>query len=108
MIPKYQTLQISDSSAEATVMTAVAGHYLHINTLIIANVEGQTQTVTIKDGDSGSTILIAAFADSAITTLSFTFPGSGLRVSAGKNLRAASSASTNLLQITAVGYVDRI
>jgi len=111
MTPTSLTAAIT-TSAETTVLTGQTGHYLHVTSVVVSDVNGDDQILTFKNGNSGSTIFKVAIGYTATvgnTTQNIVFPAPGLRLSAGANLRVASSVASGIsLQITAVGYLDRV
>lgn len=97
-----QNTTITTSTAETTILTAVAATFLDVYGLIIANTSATVCTVTIKDSTAGTTRFV--FTVPAGDTRCFTVPESAAHSQAtvNTNWTATCSASVSSIVITAL------
>ena len=97
-----QQTQISASTSETTIVTAVASTFLDLYGLILANTGATAVTVTIKDATAGTTR--AKIYVPAGDTRGFMLPAdAGIpQASSNNNWTATCSASTTAMEVTAL------
>lgn len=102
-----QQTTITSSTAETTIVTAVASTFLDLYGILIANSSASACNVTIKDATSGTTRFIIAVP--AGETRGFMLPVDSAvpQAAVNNNWRATCSASVASIEITAL-YVKNI
>lgn len=102
-----ETTTITSSTAETTIVTAVASTFLDVYSLVITNTSATKTMVTIKDATAGTTrYVIEAPAD---TTVGFTLPVDSAvpQAAVNNNWTATCADSIDSVVITAL-YVKNL
>lgn len=102
-----QKTSISNSTAETTIVTAVAATFLDLYGLILANTGATTTKVDIRDTTGGS--IITTLEVPTLETRGFMLPaGSGFpQTTVNTNWTAQCAAATTAMEVTAL-YVKNI
>ncbi len=102
-----QQTQISNSTSETTIVTAVGSTFLDIYGIILANTGASTTKVTIKDSTSGTTRAIVEVP--TLETRGFMLPVDSAipQAAVNNNWTATCGTATTALEVT-VFYVKNI
>lgn len=97
-----QQTSISSSTAETTIVTAVASTYLDLYVLLITNTSATASKVTIKDSTGGTTRFVIQVP--ATETRGFVVPvdSACVQSSTGQNWTATCGTSVATIEITAL------
>lgn len=102
-----QTTTITASTAETTIVTAIASTFLDIYRLIITNTSATAVTVTIKDATAGSTVEVIGVPAGETRGWSSPESAAATQSTVNNNWTATVSASVTSVVITAY-YVKNI
>lgn len=97
-----QITTITASTAETTILTAVAATFLDVYGLIISNASTTDCTVAIKDATAGTTRLVVAVKAGETYTLALPESGAIPQAVVNNNWTATCSASVSSIIITAL------
>lgn len=102
-----QKTTITSSTAETTILTAVASTFLDVYSIQIANTSGTACNVTIKDATAGTTRFIYAIPAGDTRGFAVDADSASIQAAVNNNWTATCSASVASIEITVL-YVKNI